>query len=144
MTDSALATASITLPVSDLQLLRIRTLALAALRRIDLAREETHWASPEGRSSLNRMGCGDQDGVFARMDSQREAITADEQVATTIGDAILAAGCFLFDGEGCSPADRALVDITVVQQFAKPAHIGEPFACYWTDTEKRLREFLST
>lgn len=144
MIDPTLPTASVTLPVSDLQLVRVRTLALAALRRIDLARSETHWASPEGRSSLNRMGCGDQDAVFARMDSEREAITADEALAKTIGDAIIAAGCFLIDGEGCSPADRALVDISIVQYFAKAVHTGEPYASYWTETEQRLREFLST
>lgn len=142
MTETTLPTASITLPVSDLQLLRVRTLALAAIRRIDLAREQTHWASPEGRFSLNRMGCGDQDAVFARMDSEREAITAEEAVAKTIGDAIIAAGCFLIDGKSDSRADRVLVDIGVVQEFAKPSHIGEPYACYWHDTEQRLRDFL--
>lgn len=143
MTETTLPTASVTLPVSTLQLLRVRTLAAAALRQISLAQREAHWASADGRAALNAMWCGEQDAVFARMDSEREAILAEEAVAKTIGDAIIAAGCFLIDGKSDSRADRALVDIGVVQEFANADNIGEPLACYWHDTASRLRAFLT-
>lgn len=143
MTTTTIPSAAVALPVSHLQLLRVRTLAHAALRRLSLARSEAYWESPVGRERMNAMWCGEQDGICAEREDIRRGIEEEEAVAQSIADAIVSAGCFLIDGKSDSRADRALADIGVVREFAAPAYIGEPYDRYWKDTETRLREFLT-
>ena len=143
MTTTTIPSAAVALPVSHLQLLRIRTLAHAALRRIALARSEAYWESPAGRERSNAMWCGEQDALGAEREDIRRGIEEEEAVAQSIADAIVSAGEFLMDGKSDSTADRALVDIALVRELAGPAYIGEPYDRYWKDTETRLREFLT-
>ena len=144
MTTTTIPSAAVALPVSHLQLLRIRTLAHAALRRIALARSEAYWESPAGRERSNAMWCGEQDALCAEREDIRRGIEEEEAVAQSIADAITAAGHTLIVPSPDYAAGRAMADIEVVRQFATSDELGrDRFANYWNDTETRLREFLT-
>lgn len=137
--------AAVALPVPYLQALRVRTLAHAALGRIELARITAYWRSPEGRARSNAMWCGEQDAVGAEREAMQHDIDGEEEIAQSMADAIVAAGySVLVSGPG-SHASRALADIAVVRQFATAEEVGkDAFANYWRDTETRLREFIAS
>lgn len=144
MSTTTIPSAAVALPVSHLQLLRVRTLAHAALRRIALARSEAYWESPAGRERSNAMWCGEQDALCAEREDIRRGIEEEEAVAQSIADAITAVGYSVLVPGSDYPASRALADIEVVRKFATSDELGrDRFANYWNDTETRLREFLT-
>lgn len=144
-TDTTVPSAAITLPVAYLQALRVRTLAHAALGRIELARITAYWRSPEGRARLNAMWCGEQDAVGAEREAMERDIDGEEEIAQSMADAIAAAGYSVLVSGSDHPASRALSDIAVVRQFATAEEVGkDAFATYWRDTETRLREFIAS
>lgn len=143
-TTTTTPSATVTLPVSHLQLLRVRTLAHAALRRIALARSEAYWASPAGRERMNAMWCGEQDGICAEHEEIRRGIEEEEElVAQSIADAITSAEYTLIGPSGDTGAGLAMLDIELVRHFANAEHLAKPaFVKDWNAIETRLREFL--
>lgn len=92
MTDTALATAAVTLPVWTLQAIRVRFAALSALATLDYLAARAYRETEEWRHRANSMPCGEQDAAFDRMEAILDRAGELANLAATIGCAIADTG----------------------------------------------------
>lgn len=136
------STATVTLPVWTLQNLRVRALATAALRTLDLARQETYWASEVGRAKSASMWCGQQDAVAQRLADLTSRIAEELATAEALAATITASGYQVVRPSNFGVIEQTCATAQLILDLPSNV-IGQTHVSYWDGCAANLRDFLA-